>query len=48
MDFISESFPDFKVHIALYSLHEESGESVSFPDKLAEQKKQLAELARTQ
>jgi tRNA threonylcarbamoyladenosine modification (KEOPS) complex Cgi121 subunit len=47
MDFISQSFPDNKVHIALYKLNDasKSTSEVSFPENQERQK--LAEIAKT-
>ncbi len=50
MDFVSRSFPETKVHIALYKLASESQQQqtvVAFPDKKAERRTALAQLAKT-
>lgn len=45
MDFISASFPESKVHIALFQLPQ--SDTVEFPDKRSERKAHLQNIAKT-
>ena len=52
MDFVSETFPNTRVHIALYQLNPISKQPsndnvVEFPNKVDERKKQLLSLVKT-
>lgn len=48
MDFISETFPNTRLHMCLYKIQPQQADSqiVEFPDKLQERRTQLAQLAK--